>query len=159
MRVVNHNWSATKQRLHPQSVAEISRHLVLSLTGFDNVGHRLGLTTRTQISVCKSPFPSAGTAVSGLANCNVWRFSPPACQWQPSFVGWRFNVGEHWKPWERCSMEGTRDEAHGRVQLHIDLTCVSRAWSDWGAVLCCCITKRQSRWPQSVGAGAPGGTG
>jgi len=28
------------------------------------VGHRLGLATRTQISVCKSPFPSAGTAVS-----------------------------------------------------------------------------------------------
>ena len=26
--------------------------------------HRLGLATRTQISVCKSPFPSAGTAVS-----------------------------------------------------------------------------------------------
>ena len=25
---------------------------------------RLGLATRTQISVCKSPFPSAGTAVS-----------------------------------------------------------------------------------------------
>jgi len=30
MRVMNHNWSATKQRLHPQSVAEISRHSVLS---------------------------------------------------------------------------------------------------------------------------------
>jgi len=28
------------------------------------VGHRLGLATRTPISVCKSPFPSAGTAVS-----------------------------------------------------------------------------------------------
>ena len=28
------------------------------------MGHRLGLATRTQISVCKSPFPSAGTAVS-----------------------------------------------------------------------------------------------
>ena len=28
--VINHNWSATKQRLHPQSVAEISRHSVLS---------------------------------------------------------------------------------------------------------------------------------
>ena len=28
MRVINHNWSATKQRLHPQSVAEISRHSV-----------------------------------------------------------------------------------------------------------------------------------
>jgi len=30
MRVINHNWSATKQRLHPQSVVEISRHSVLS---------------------------------------------------------------------------------------------------------------------------------
>jgi len=28
MHVMNHNWSATKQRLHPQSVAEISRHSV-----------------------------------------------------------------------------------------------------------------------------------
>ena len=26
--------------------------------------HRLGLATRTRISVCKSPFPSTGTAVS-----------------------------------------------------------------------------------------------
>jgi len=51
MRVMNHNWSATKQRLHPQSVAEISRHSVLSGTGFDNVRHRLGLATMTQISV------------------------------------------------------------------------------------------------------------
>ena len=30
MRVMNHNWSATKQRLHLHSVAEISRHSVLS---------------------------------------------------------------------------------------------------------------------------------
>jgi len=30
MRVINHNWSATKQRPHPQSVAEISRNSVLS---------------------------------------------------------------------------------------------------------------------------------
>ena len=30
MCVMNHNWSATKQRLHPQSVAEISHHSVLS---------------------------------------------------------------------------------------------------------------------------------
>ena len=64
MRFMSHNWSATKQRLHPQSVAEISRHSVLSGTGFDNVRHRLGLATRTQISVCKSPFFSAGTTVS-----------------------------------------------------------------------------------------------
>jgi len=27
---MNHNWSATKQHLHPQSVAKISRHSVLS---------------------------------------------------------------------------------------------------------------------------------
>jgi len=33
-------------------------------TGFDNVIHRLGLATSTQISVCKSPFPTAGTAMS-----------------------------------------------------------------------------------------------
>ena len=30
MRVMNYNWSATKHRLHLQSVAEISRHSVLS---------------------------------------------------------------------------------------------------------------------------------
>jgi len=30
MRVMNHNWSATKQHFHPQSVAEISRYSVLS---------------------------------------------------------------------------------------------------------------------------------
>jgi len=33
MRVMNHNRSATKQRLHPQSLAEISRYLVLSGDG------------------------------------------------------------------------------------------------------------------------------
>jgi len=64
MRVIYHNWSATKQRLHPQSVAEISCLQFCQGTGFDNVRHRLGLATRTQISVCKSSFPSAGTAVS-----------------------------------------------------------------------------------------------
>ena len=30
MRVIYHNWSATKQHPHPQSVAEISHHSVLS---------------------------------------------------------------------------------------------------------------------------------
>ena len=30
MRVIYHNWTATKQRPHPQSVAEISHHSVLS---------------------------------------------------------------------------------------------------------------------------------
>ena len=64
MRVIDHNWSATKQRLHLQSVAEISCHSVLSGDRIRHVRHRLGLATRTQISVCKLPFPSAGTAVS-----------------------------------------------------------------------------------------------
>jgi len=30
MRVIYHNWSATKQHPHPQSVAEINHHSVLS---------------------------------------------------------------------------------------------------------------------------------
>ena len=30
MRVIYHKWSVTKQHPHPQSVAEISRHSVLS---------------------------------------------------------------------------------------------------------------------------------
>ena len=64
MHVMNHNWSATKQRLHPQSVAEIAAIQFCQGIGFDNVEHHLGLATKTQISVCKSPFPSAGTAVS-----------------------------------------------------------------------------------------------
>ena len=42
-------------------------------TGFNNVRHRLGLATKTQIRVCKSPFPSAGTAVSLFcAKTDVW---------------------------------------------------------------------------------------
>ena len=64
MRVIYHNWSAMKQRPHPQSVAEISHHSFCQGTGFDNVSHHLGLATRTQISVCKLPFLSAGTIVS-----------------------------------------------------------------------------------------------
>jgi len=66
------------------------------------------------------------------------------------------STGSHGRGVER---RVSKNETHGRVQLHIDPTCVSRAWPDWGAVLCCLIAKCQSRWPQSIGAGAPGGTG
>jgi len=38
--VVNHNSSATKQRLHPQSVAEISRHSVLLIKALNTTGFR-----------------------------------------------------------------------------------------------------------------------
>jgi len=43
MRVIYHNWSAMKQRPHPQSVAEISHHSVLS-------GGRIRLRHKTGIS-------------------------------------------------------------------------------------------------------------
>ena len=36
MRVMTHNWSAMKQRLHPQSVAEINHHSVLTQEDNDN---------------------------------------------------------------------------------------------------------------------------
>jgi len=36
MLVMNHNWSARKQRLHLQSVAGISRHSALSALGQDS---------------------------------------------------------------------------------------------------------------------------
>ena len=53
MRFMSHNWSATKRRLHPQSVDEISRHSVLSGNRIRQCETSLGLATRTQISVCK----------------------------------------------------------------------------------------------------------
>ena len=64
MRVVNHNWSATKQLLHLQSVAKISCHSVLLGDSIRQCGTLSGSCHKTQIGVCKSPFPSAGTAVS-----------------------------------------------------------------------------------------------
>ena len=64
MRVIYHNWSARKQHLRLQSVAETSPIQLSQRKGFDNAGHCLGLATRTQISVCKSPFLFLGTAVS-----------------------------------------------------------------------------------------------
>jgi len=72
MRVINHNWSATKQRPHPQSVAEISRHSVLSGDRIRQCENRLGLATRTQVSVCKLPFPSAGTVHCSCVTLFLW---------------------------------------------------------------------------------------
>ena len=72
MRVINHNWSAMKQHLHLQDVAEISCHSVLSGDRTRQCGtssgsrHKEMATYRhkSKVSVCKSPFPSADTAVS-----------------------------------------------------------------------------------------------
>jgi len=57
--------------------------------------HHLGLSTRTQISVCKSPFPSAGTAV--LLFPAKW-FSRDHCYRRRSKPGCRI-VGLHTR-WE-----------------------------------------------------------
>ena len=63
MRVVNHNWSDTKQRLHPQSVAEINRHSVLSGDRIRQCETSSG-SRHKDTDQCKLPFPSAGTAES-----------------------------------------------------------------------------------------------
>jgi len=55
MHVTNHNWLARKQRLHLQSVAEISHHSVLSE---DRIRQ---CETKTKDT---DQFPSAGTTVS-----------------------------------------------------------------------------------------------
>ena len=60
MRVMNHNWSATNQHLHLQSVAEISRHSVLSGDRIRQCGTSSGSHHK---DTDQSPFSSAGTAV------------------------------------------------------------------------------------------------
>jgi len=64
MCVMNHNWSATKQHLYPQSV--VDKQPFSFVRGQDSTMLDIVWVsaTRTQISVCKSPFPSAGTALS-----------------------------------------------------------------------------------------------
>ena len=126
MRVINHNWSATKQRPHPQSVAEISRHSVLSGTGFDNVRHRLGLATRTQISVCKSPFPSAGTACP----CSVRkRFTRDHCCRGRSKPGC-WIVGSHTR-WEFTTRADFQLCLHHLTTLTMTPLCHSLRGSTW----------------------------
>ena len=49
MRVMNHNWSATKQRLYPQILAEISRHSVLSGDRIRQCGTSYGSATWSQV--------------------------------------------------------------------------------------------------------------
>ena len=136
MHVIYHNWSATKQRPHLQSVAEISRHSVLSGgTGFDNVRHRLGLATRTQISVCKSLFPSAGTAVS-LFRAKTVQQRPllprevetwlPYCgvtQW-PQWMSYKLNYRSvSGSAWTVCLLS-----CHHAAPIHLQYTYISSFW-------------------------------
>jgi len=65
MCVMNHNWSAKKHSLRLQSAAGISRDSALSEERIRQCGTSfLSLVARKQISDCKLPFSSAGTAVS-----------------------------------------------------------------------------------------------
>jgi len=73
------------------------------------VRHRLGLATRTQISVCKSPFPSAGTAVS--------LFRAKTVQQRPLLlreVESRYSTGRHlqilWHRVKICPLGGVRGD-------------------------------------------------
>ena len=63
MRVIYHNRSATKQRPHPQSVAEISRHSVLSGDRIRQCETSSG-SRHKDTDQCLSDAISAGTAVS-----------------------------------------------------------------------------------------------
>ena len=57
--IKTHSWTARQQQHHQQSGAGTDHRSA----GFDDVGHRLGLTTEAQISVCKTPCLSTGTAM------------------------------------------------------------------------------------------------
>ena len=105
MLVINHNWSVTKQRLHPQSVAEISRHSVCQGTGFDNVGHRLGLATRTQsVSVCRHfllqalQWPCSVQKQFSRDNCCRGR-SKPSCRTVGLHTRWELTT---WADFQLC---------------------------------------------------------
>ena len=56
MRVMNHNWSATKQRFHPQSVAEINRHSILSGDRIRQCGTSCGPQGHRSVSVSRNSF-------------------------------------------------------------------------------------------------------
>jgi len=90
---------------------------------------------------------SGGLRISGcIGQLSCLTIFSTSFQWQPSYVQLAVQCWRALKATgERYRMEGARNEMHGRVQLHIDQTCVSRAWPDWVAVLCCWVAKHQSR--------------
>jgi len=82
MRVMNSNWSATKQRLHSQSAAEISCHSVLSGDRIWQCRTCLGIATRTKIT---APLQQADVKLEKLLDPAVnpvrsRRMPPPGLQ-------------------------------------------------------------------------------
>jgi len=59
MHVMNHHWSATKQHLHPQSVAEIGRHLVLPGDRIRQCGTSSGRLVHIMKELCQINYCSA----------------------------------------------------------------------------------------------------
>jgi len=96
---MNHNWSATKQRLHPQSVAKISRYSVLS-------GDRIRQCETSSGSRHKDTDQCLSFAISFLRHCSV----PVPCEngsaettvaergRNPVAGLWGHTLGENWPP-------------------------------------------------------------
>jgi len=99
MRFISHNWSTTKQRLHPQSVAEISRHSVLS-------GDRIRQCETLSGSRHKDTDQCLSIAISFCRHHSV----PVSCEngsaeitvakggWTPVAGLWGYTLGENWPP-------------------------------------------------------------
>ena len=60
---------------------------------------------------------------AGLANCHVWRFSPPACQWQPRKAGGSMleSTGSHGRSVEQRVPE---------IRRMVEFNCTS-TWLVW----------------------------
>ena len=126
MRVMNHNWSAMKQRLHPHSVAEISRHSVLSgdmqyLTMWDIVC----VSPQVHRSVSVSRHFLETTVAEGGRN--------------PVAGLWGHTLGENWTP-EPTSSYASIDFW---CQLGASPT-ERRGLSNWSTYKSCVITARVS---------------
>ena len=107
MHFMSHNWSATKQRLHLQSVAEISRHSVLS-------GDRIRQceTSSGSHSHHKDTYQCLSVAISfcrhrsvpvpcenGSAETTVAERSKPGCRIVGSHTRWEFTT---WADFQIC---------------------------------------------------------
>jgi len=86
MHVMNHNWSATKQRLHLQSVAEISRHLSFVRGHYSTVWDIVWVSSQRHrsVSVSCENGSSETTVAEGGRN--------------PIAGLWGHTLGENWPP-------------------------------------------------------------
>jgi len=104
MHVINHNWSAAKQHIHPQSVAEISRHSVLS--GQDSImwdiiwvspqGHKDSVSRHFLLHAPQCPC----SVRKRFSRDHCWRGrSKPGCQIVGSHTTWELTT---WADFQLC---------------------------------------------------------